>query len=221
MKILVVEDDPKLAALIKRGLAQDGHAVDYELDGEAGYEDARQNAYDVLILDVMLPKKDGLSILRELRSHGAKTPVLILTARDQTEDVVAGFNAGADDYLRKPFALEELCARVRTLGRRAAVAPRLMMCVESLEFDTETKHVSRAGREIRLTGKELAYLEYFMRNAGIVITRSMLENALWDRAAELSSNVIDVYIGRLRSKIEFDDLAPLLVTVRGIGYRFG
>lgn len=220
MKILVVEDDPKLAALIKRGLVQDGHAVDFELDGEAGYEDARQSAHDVLVLDVMLPKKDGLSILRDLRAQGVKTPVLILTARDQTEDVVAGFNAGADDYLRKPFALEELCARVRTLARRGAVAPRLTLQVGSLAFDTQTKRVSRAGREIRLTGKELAYLEYFMRNPGIVITRSMLENALWDRAADLSSNVIEVYVGRLRAKIEFDDLAPLLVTIRGVGYRF-
>lgn len=221
MKILIVEDDPKLAALIKRGLAQDGHTVEFELDGEAGYEDARQGAYDVLILDLMLPKKDGLSVLRDLREGGAKMPVLILTARDATEDVVAGFNAGADDYLRKPFALDELCARVRTLGRRAVIAPRLKLRVESLEFDTETKRVSRSGREIYLTGKELAYLEYFMRNAGRVITRAMLEDALWDRAADLSSNVIDVYIGRLRSKIEFDDLSPLLITVRGIGYRFG
>jgi DNA-binding response OmpR family regulator len=221
MKVLVVEDDHKLAALLKRGISADGHAVDIEYDGEGGYLCALSGGYDVVVLDIMLPKRDGLSLLRELRAHCAKTPVLILTARDETEDVVAGFNAGADDYLRKPFALGELLARLRTLARRAAVAPRMVLRVDSLTLDTATKSVCRAGREIQLTGKELAYLEYFMKNPGRVITRTMIEDALWDRTAELSSNVIDVYIGRLRSKIEFEDLRPLLVTVRGIGYRFG
>jgi DNA-binding response OmpR family regulator len=221
MKVLIVEDDHKLAALLRRGLSADGHAVDVEHDGDGGYRCALRGAYDVVVLDLMLPKRSGLSLLRELREHGATTPVLILTARDETEDVVTGFNAGADDYLRKPFALNELLARLRTLARRAAVAPRLVLRVDSLSFDTATKEVTRAGREVQLTGKELAYLEYFLRNTGRVITRRMLEDALWDRTAELSSNVIDVYIGRLRSKIEFPDLPPLLVTVRGVGYRFG
>jgi DNA-binding response OmpR family regulator len=221
MKVLIIEDDQKLAALVKRGLSADGHAVDIEHDGDDGCLCALRGAYDVVILDLMLPKRSGLSILRELRESGAETPVLILTARDETEDVVTGFNAGADDYLRKPFALDELLARLRTLARRAAVAPRLVLHVDSLCFDTTTKLVTRAGREVQLTGKELAYLEYFMRNAGHVVTRPMLEDALWDRTAELSSNVIDVYIGRLRSKIESPDLPPLLVTVRGVGYRFG
>jgi DNA-binding response OmpR family regulator len=221
MKVLIIEDDQKLAALVKRGLSGDGHAVDIEHDGEGGYLCALRGAYDVVILDLMLPKRSGLSVLRELRGNGAKTPVLILTARDETEDVVTGFKAGADDYLRKPFALDELLARLRTLARRAPIAPRLELRVDSLCFDTESKVVTRAGRQLQLTGKELAYLEYFMRNAGRVITRPMLEDALWDRTADLSSNVIDVYIGRLRSKIEFPDLPPLLVTVRGVGYRFG
>jgi DNA-binding response OmpR family regulator len=221
MKVLIIEDDQKLAALVKRGLSGDGHAVDIEHDGEAGYLCALHGSYDVVVLDIMLPKRDGLSVLRELRRNGAQAPVLILTARDETEDVVTGFKAGADDYLRKPFALDELLARLRTLARRATIAPRLVLRVDSLCFDTESKVVSRAGRQVQLTGKELAYLEYFMRNAGRVITRPMLEDALWDRRAELSSNVIDVYIGRIRSKIEFADLPPLLVTVRGVGYRFG
>lgn len=221
MKVLIIEDDQKLAALVKRGLSADGHAADIEHDGEDGYLSALRGGYDVVVLDLMLPKRSGLSVLQELRGHGTKTPVLILTARDETEDVVSGFNAGADDYLRKPFALDELLARVRTLARRAPIAPRLVLRVGSLCFDTESKTVSRAERQVHLTGKELAYLEYFMRNAGRVITRPMLEDALWDRTAELSSNVIDVYIGRLRSKIEFPDLPALLVTVRGIGYRFG
>jgi DNA-binding response OmpR family regulator len=221
MKVLIVEDDKKLAALVQRGLSGDGHAVDVEHDGEGGYLCALRRAYDVVVLDLMLPKRDGLSVLRELRRNGAKTPVLILTARDETEDVVTGFRAGADDYLRKPFALDELLARLRTLARRAPIAPRLVLRVDSLCFDTESKVVTRAGLPVQLTGKELAYLEYFMRNAGRVITRPMLEDALWDQTAELTSNVIDVYIGRLRSKIEFPDLSPLLVTVRGVGYRFG
>lgn len=221
MKVLIVEDDPKLAALIKRGLAEDEHTIDIELDGESGFQAACADAYDVLVLDIMLPKRDGLEVLRELRARQATTPVLLLTARDQTTDVVDGLRAGADDYLRKPFAIDELRARVRTLGRRAAVAPHQVLRVDSLTLDVETKRVARAGREIPLTGKELAYLEYFMRNAGRVITRAMLENALWDRSAEISSNVIDVYIGRLRSKIDFGDVPPLLVTIRGTGYRFG
>lgn len=221
MKVLIIEDDRKLAALAKRGLSSAGHAVDVEHDGEAGYLCASGGTYDVVILDLMLPKRDGLSLLRDLRRNGTATPVLILTARDETEDVVTGFKAGADDYLRKPFAFDELLARLRTLARRAAIAPRLVLQVDSLSFDTETKLVTRAGRALQLTGKELAYLEYFMRNAGRAITRPMLEDALWDRTVELSSNVIDVYVGRLRSKIEFADLPPILVTVRGVGYRFG
>jgi DNA-binding response OmpR family regulator len=221
VKVLIIEDDRKLAALVKRGLSSDGHAVDVEPDGEAGYLCALRGNYDVIILDLMLPKRDGLSVLRDLRRNGTRTPVLILTARDETEDVVIGFKAGADDYLRKPFAFDELLARLRTLARRAPIAPRLVLQVDSLRFDTESKLVTRAGRAVQLTGKELAYLEYFMRNAGRAITRPMLEDALWDRTVELSSNVIDVYIGRLRSKIEFADLPPILVTVRGVGYRFG
>jgi DNA-binding response OmpR family regulator len=172
------------------------------------------------VLDVMLPKKNGLSVLRDLRSKGVVLPVLILTARDETEDVVAGFDAGADDYLRKPFALDELHARVRTLARRAIAPPRIVLRVDNLVFDTATQRVVRGDREISLTARELAYLEYFMRNTGVVITRAMIENALWNREADLSSNVIDVYIKRLRSKIEFSDMRPLLVTIRGAGYRF-
>lgn len=221
MKILVIEDDVKLADLLKRGLSAAGHAVDAEYDGRAGELTAAGGAYEMIVLDVMLPKKDGLAVLRDLRAKGSTLPVIILTARDETEDVVAGFNAGADDYLRKPFALDELNARVRTLARRAAAPPRLILQTDNLLFDTVTRRVVRGNREIALTSRELAYLEYFMRNSGIVITRAMLENALWDNAAEVSSNVIDVYVKRLRGKIEFADMRPLLVTIRGIGYRFG
>jgi DNA-binding response OmpR family regulator len=221
MKILLIEDDIKLAGLLQRGLASAGHAVDAEYDGNAGEEAVLRGLYEVVVLDVMLPKKNGLAVLRDLRAKGITLPVIILTARDETEDVVAGFNAGADDYLRKPFALDELHARVRTLARRAVTPPRLLLRADNLVFDTASQRVIRGDREISLTSRELAYLEYFMRNAGVVITRGMLENALWNRDTELSSNVIDVYIKRLRAKIEFDDMRPLLVTIRGMGYRFG
>jgi DNA-binding response OmpR family regulator len=220
MKILLIEDDVKLASLVQRGLTSAGHVVDAEHDGEAGENAVVSGGYEVVVLDVMLPKKDGLAVLRGLRSKGVVLPVLLLTARDETEDVVAGFDAGADDYLRKPFALDELNARVRTLVRRAIAPPRIILRVDNLVFDTATQRVVRGDREISLTSRELAYLEYFMRNAGVVITRAMIENALWNREAELSSNVIDVYIKRLRSKIEFSDMRPLLVTIRGAGYRF-
>lgn len=221
MKILLIEDDVKLASLVQRGLTNAGHAVDAEYDGEAGENAVTSGRYEVVVLDVMLPKKNGLAVLRDLRSKGVVLPVLILTARDETEDVVAGFDAGADDYLRKPFALDELHARVRTLARRAIAPPRIVLRVDNLVFDTATQRVVRGDREISLTTRELAYLEYFMRNTGVVITRAMIENALWNREADLSSNVIDVYIKRLRSKIEFSDMRPLFVTIRGAGYRFG
>jgi DNA-binding response OmpR family regulator len=221
MKILVLEDDVKLAGLLKRGLTGAGHVVDAEHDGEAGEAAVACGNYEILVLDLMLPKKSGLAVLRDLRRKGIELPVIVLTARDETADVVAGFDAGADDYLRKPFAFDELCARIRTLARRSAVPPRLVLQTDNLVLDPATQRVRRGDRPIALTGREFAYLEYFMRNEGLVITRTMLESALWNGLGEPSSNVIDVYVKRLRAKIEFRDMRPLFETIRGVGYRFG
>jgi DNA-binding response OmpR family regulator len=221
MKILVVEDDPKLSALLARGLTRGGHVVDLEHDGQGGLEAAYADRYDAIILDIMLPTKSGLSVAKELRCKRVPAPILMLTARGTPDDVVAGLDAGADDYLRKPFAFAELEARLRTLARRADVQPRVVLRVSNLSFDTTAKYVERDGKPIQLTGRELAYLEYFMKNAGIVVTRRMLENALWSRDSEVNSNAVEVYVRRLRSKIEFAGMPRLLTTLHGIGYRFG
>jgi DNA-binding response OmpR family regulator len=221
MKLLVIEDDLKLSALLARGLSHAGHIVDVEHDGESGLEVACCDYYDAIILDVMLPRRGGLLVAKELRSKRVPTLILMLTARDAPEDVVAGLDAGADDYLRKPFAFSELEARLRTLARRADVQPRAVLRVDNISFDTTAKYVERDGRPVHLTSRELAYLEYFMKNAGIVVTRRMLENALWSRDSEVNSNAVEVYVRRLRSKIEFDGMPRLITTVHGIGYRFG
>ena len=221
MKILIIEDDVKLCRLLARGLSQDGHVVDSEHDGASGLETARSCEYDAIILDVMLPAKSGLSVVRELRAGRQKTPVLMLTARDTTEDAIAGLNAGADDYLRKPFAFAELAARLRTIARRAEIPPRAVLRIGDLTLDLTSKRVERGGRTIELTGRELAYLEYFMKNAGRVLTREMLEAALWNRSSEVGSNAVEVYVSRLRAKLELEGMSPLLTTLRGVGYRFG
>jgi two-component system, OmpR family, response regulator len=221
MRLLVIEDDLKLSALLVRGLRQGSHVVDVEHNGESGQEAARGSIFDAIILDIMLPGKSGLSICHELRAEGNVTPILMLTARDAPQDVAAGLDAGADDYLRKPFALTELEARLRTLARRATRPPRRTLRVGDVTLDTTSKHVERNGRTIAFTARELAYLEYFRKNAGIVLTRTMLENALWDRDSELSSNAVEVYVRRLRAKLEMDGMSRLITTLHGVGYRFG
>lgn len=221
MKFLIVEDDCALAEAIKDGLVDEGHVVDTETNGARGEEAAAGGEYDAIILDLMLPEKDGITVLRSLRATGLCTPVLILTALDSTDDAIRALDAGADDYVRKPFAFGELEARLRSLVRREAVAPRLELRVADVVFDLATRRATRANEEIALTTREAAYLEYFMRNAGLVVTRPMLEAALWDREGEVTSNVIDVYVRRVRTKLEAGGRPPLLHTVRGIGYRFG
>ncbi len=222
MRLLVVEDDPRLSDVLRRGLAEQGHVVDVANDGEAGEQWATGGAYDAIVLDVNLPKRDGLSVVRNLRAKLLRTPVLMLTSRDTTEDAIEGLDAGADDYLRKPFIFGELEARLRTIVRRASTATLdARLEVDDVTFDLGSRLVQRAGRNIELTARETAFLEYFMRNAGRLITRPMIEDALFERESDTTSNVVDVYVSRLRAKLTAAGEKQILHTVRGAGYRFG
>lgn len=222
MRLLVVEDDVRLCDVLRRGLSEQGHVVDVAHDGEEGETWAQGAPYDAVILDVNLPKRDGLSVVRSLRKQRIRTPVLMLTSRDTTADVIAGLDAGADDYLRKPFVFGELEARLRTIVRRREPnALDAQLRVSDLVFELHSRRVRRANREIDLTARESAFLEYFMRNAGRLLTRSMIEDALFERESETTSNVVEVYVSRLRSKLTAAREPQLLHTVRGAGYRFG
>jgi heavy metal response regulator len=217
MRLLLVEDDPKLAALIARGLREEGFAVDVARDGEDGCFRAVEQDYDALVLDVMLPGLDGFTVLETLRSRGRRTPVLMLTARGAVQDRVRGLNSGADDYLKKPFAFEELLARLHALLRRAAPEPDARLAVADLVLDPHKREVTRAGTVIELTAKEFAILEYLLRHRGRVISRTQLSEHVWDENFDAMSNVVDVTVYRLREKI--DRRGPALVhTVRGAGY---
>ncbi|TLS68684.1 response regulator [Mariprofundus erugo] len=218
MKILVVEDEERVAHFIQKGLKEEGHAVDVSYDGEDGEFLAEVNDYDLIILDLMLPKKNGIVVCRELRASGVSTPVLMLTARDSVEDKVRGLDAGADDYLAKPFAFEELLARVRALLRRKSESKSPILKVGDLELDPISRRVSREGSSIRLTTKEYALLEYLMRNPGKVLSRTLIGEHVWDMNFDPESNVIDVYISHLRSKIDKGFEQQLLHTLRGQGY---
>lgn len=215
MRILVVEDERQLADIIKRGLEEQGYAVDTAYDGEEGEYFAENFSYDLIILDIILPKKDGIEVCLALRQRKIITPILMLTCRGSVEDKVKGLDSGADDYLVKPFAFEELAARVRTLLRRESnlISPKLV--VGDLIMDTSTRQVRRRERHIELTNKEYAILEYLMRHPNVVITRTMLEQHVWDLEFDSISNLVDVYIRRLRSKIDEGEKDSLIQTVRG------
>jgi DNA-binding response OmpR family regulator len=219
VRILLVEDNRRLNNSLKTSLVDEGYAVDSAYDGEDGEELAGIYPYDAIILDVMLPKKDGLEVCRSLRRRRNNTPILLLTARDAVEDRVVGLDSGADDYLVKPFAIEELRARLRALFRREASDKSNTLTVADLTLDPATHIVERGGRSIELTAKEFALLEYFMRNAGRVVTREMAESHIWSYDFQATSNVVDVYIRRLRRKIDEPFAVKLLETVRGVGYR--
>lgn len=221
MRILIVEDDAPLRRLIARGLQEDGHVADALPDGRECLAFLTATPYDVVILDVNLPYRDGLSILRDVRERGIGTPVLLLTARVDSLDVVRGLDAGADDYLRKPFALDELHARLRSLTRRPSTWNDDLMRCDDLVFDRRTREARRGQRSIDLTSKEIALLETLMRNAGRTVTREALIDAVWDRATDPESNVLDVYARRLRVKLSAVGEPPLIHTVRGVGFRLG
>jgi DNA-binding response OmpR family regulator len=219
MRILLVEDDRKAARLLTKALQEEGFVVDFAGTGEVGEEMATVNEYDAIILDWLLPGKDGLAVCGALRAAGTSTPILMLTARDTVADRVSGLTTGADDYLTKPFALSELLARIRALLRRAGVARPAVLKVADLALDTVTRRVSRAGLPISLTPKEYAILEVLMRNAGEVVTRTRLMEAVWDQATEVLDNLVDAHVKNLRRKTEREVGAPLIHTIRGIGYR--
>jgi DNA-binding response OmpR family regulator len=222
MQLLIVEDDIRLCDVLRRGLSEAGHVIDVVHDGEEGENWAGDRAYDAIILDVNLPKRDGLSVVRALRDKRVRTPVLLLTSRDTAQDVIEGLDAGADDYLRKPFVFGELEARLRSIVRRdTAESLDAELRFANLSFDLRSRRVRRGQRAIDLTARESAFLEYFMRNADRLVTRRMIEDALFDRESETTSNVVDVYVSRLRSKLTASGEKPLLHTVRGAGYRFG
>ncbi|GGK26915.1 response regulator transcription factor [Salinarimonas ramus] len=222
MKILIVEDDREAAAFLAKGLREEGHAVDQAETGLDGYALAESGDYDILVVDRMLPKLDGLSLIRSLREQGVATPVLILSALGQVDDRVKGLRAGGDDYLPKPYAFSELLARIEVLARRGAApaqAEPTSYRVADLELDRLARRVTRAGTEIELQPREFRLLEYLMKNAGRVVTRTMLLEHVWDYHFDPQTNVIDVHVSRLRAKVDKGFDQALIQTVRGAGYR--
>jgi two-component system, OmpR family, response regulator len=219
VRVLVVEDAARMATLLRRGLEEEGYAVDVVASGEDATHYARMAPYDAIVLDVMLPGMDGFDVCRQMREAGNRTPVLMLTARDSVKDRVSGLDAGADDYLTKPFSFQELFARVRALMRRGPSQRPTVLEVGDLSLDPARHQVRRGRVEVNLTAKEFALLEYFMRNAGQVLTRSQLIEHAWDFAYEGDSNVLDVYVRYVREKIDRPFGRNSIETVRGVGYR--
>ena len=220
MKILVVDDEVRIAEAIKQGLELDGFAVDMAHDGEDGYNSARADEYDVIILDVMMSVMNGYEVAKKLREDGDKTPILMLTAKDQNRDVVSGLDSGADDYLAKPFSFDVLGARIRALLRRPQEVLDNVLTAKDVELDTVNRSVKRAGKDVKLSNKEFAILEYLMRNKNQIMSKSNIMTHVWDFDADILPNNVEVFINYLRGKIDkpFKDSEPLIQTVRGFGY---
>jgi heavy metal response regulator len=218
VRILIIEDDPGVAAFIRRGLREAGFAVDLADNGNDGCHMACAEPYDLVILDLMLPGRDGFSVLAELRGRSITTPVICLTARDTVDDRVRGLDLGADDYLAKPFSFAELLARIRAILRRGATLASNPISVGDLSLDVAARQVSRAGRRIELSAREYALLEYLVRHAGQVLSRTMILEKVWDINQDPLTNVVDVHINRLRKKVDHGFSKPLVHTIRGVGY---
>jgi DNA-binding response OmpR family regulator len=217
-RILIIEDEPKLLESLRQGLSQEGYDVHTAATGEDGFRLATREKFDAVLLDLMLPGRDGMRVLSDLRTHGVAAPVLILTARDAVEDRVAGLDSGADDYLLKPFAFAELLARLRALLRRMEPPKDFVLRAADLQMDLLARRVTRSGEEIELTGREFELLEYLLRHVNMTVTRDMMARDVWKEPAGVLTNVIDVYVKTLRKKIERLDGGQLLHTVRGVGY---
>jgi len=221
MRVLLIEDDRKAAKLLSKGLHEEGFVVDVAATGEAGEEQAFVNEYDVIVLDWLLPGKDGLAVCQALRARDVTTPILMLTARHSLADRVSGLSTGADDYLTKPFAFAELLARIRALLRRARVARPPVLRVTDLTLDPANRRVTRGGVKIGLTSKEYTILEVLMQNAGETVSRTRLVERVWDEASEVLDNLVDVHVSHLRKKIDREPGSSLIQTIRGFGYRLG
>ena len=218
MRILVIEDEKKVASFIKKGLEEEHYAVDTAYDGETGLYMADVNEYDLIVLDLMIPKIDGLEVLKRIRSNKNNVPILVLTAKDTVEDIVKGLDSGCDDYLTKPFNFVVFLARIRALLRREKIEKEPLLKIADLTLSPVTHKVTRRGKEIELTSKEYALLEYFMRSPDKVLTRTMISEHVWDYHFDSLTNVIDVYVNYLRRKIDKDFEPKLIHTIRGVGY---
>jgi heavy metal response regulator len=221
MRVLIIEDDNKIADAISRGLVEQHYSVDKVNDGEEGEYLAKINDYDLIILDIMLPHKDGFGVCKGIRKAGVNTPILMLTALDSVNDKIRGLDQGADDYLTKPFHFGELLARIRSLVRRQTETKTTSVEVEDLVLDTATREVTRNGKKISLSAKEFALLEYFVLNKNKVLSRQMITEHVWDMNFDPQSNVIDSFVRFLRAKIDKDFDQQLIHTIRGVGYKFG
>ena len=220
MKVLLVEDEHRISRAIREGLVQEGYAVDLAYDGSEGYHAAKADEYDVIVMDVMMPEMSGTEVVEKLRAENNHTPVLLLTAKTQNEDIVKGLDSGADDYLVKPFSFDVLLARIRALLRRPEESLGAELTADSLVLDTAKRTVTRNSKELRLSSKEFAILEYMLRNKGSVISKEKIINHVWDFDADVLPNTVEVFVTYLRSKIDkpFKKSRPLIETVRGFGY---